>query len=92
MTGYIVLAAFVFLIVSLFGMFIFGYTKGRAKEQSEQQEEALRKAASDKEFETEKEKLREDVFGNAEEKKSKLSDGIPGKERFEKINNSLRRN
>jgi Na+-translocating ferredoxin:NAD+ oxidoreductase RnfG subunit len=92
MTWNIVLVVFSVFVASLFGAFIFGYTKGRSNEQAEQQKEALRKAASDKEFETEKEKLREEVFGNAAEKKSKLSDGIPGKERFEKINNSLRRN
>jgi hypothetical protein len=89
MTGYIVLAGFVFWVVSLFGMFIFGYTKGRAKEQAEQQEEALRKAASDKEFETEKEKIREEVFGNAADKKSKLS-GAGGRDSFNRVNDSLR--
>jgi hypothetical protein len=92
MTGYIVLAGFIFFVISLFGMFIFGYTKGRSKEQAEQQEEALRKAASDKEFQIEKENIQKEVFGNAADKKSKLSSGISGKERFDTINNSLRGN
>jgi hypothetical protein len=91
MTGYIVLAGFVFFVVSLFGMFIFGYTKGRSKERAEQQEEALRKAASDKEFQIEKEKIQEEVFGNAADKKSKLS-GTGGRDTFNHVNGSLRDN
>jgi flagellar biosynthesis/type III secretory pathway M-ring protein FliF/YscJ len=89
MTGYIVLAGFVFLVVSLFGAFIFGYVKGRKKEQAEQREEALRKAASDKEFQTEKEKIQTEVFGNAADKKSKLS-GTGGRDSFNRISDSLR--
>jgi predicted membrane protein len=88
MTGYIVLAAFVFLVFSLFGAFIFGYTKGRSRERAERREEALRKAASDKEFEIEKEKIREEVFGNAADKKSKLS-GVNGRDSFNRVNDSL---
>jgi hypothetical protein len=91
MTGYIVLAGFVFFVVSVFGAFIFGYTKGRSKEQAEQQEEALRKAASDKEFQIEKEKIQEEVFGNAQQKKSELSSG-GGRDRFNRINDNLRNN
>jgi hypothetical protein len=91
MTGYIVLAGFVFFVVSVFGAFIFGYTKGRSKEQAEQREEALRKAASDKEFEIEKGKIQTEVFGNAAEKKSKLS-GAGGRDSFNRVNDSLRDN
>jgi flagellar biosynthesis/type III secretory pathway M-ring protein FliF/YscJ len=91
MTGYIILAAFVFLAFSLFGAFIFGYTKGRSKGQDEQREEALRKAASDKEFEMEKEKIRGEVFGNAADKKSKLS-GVNGRDSFNRVNDILRNN
>jgi hypothetical protein len=91
MTGYIILAAFIFWVVSAFSVFLFGYTKGLAKEQGEQKEEALRRAASDKEFEIEKETIREEVYGHAEKKKSELS-GAPGRDRFNRINNSLRDN
>jgi predicted membrane protein len=91
MTGYIILAAFVLWVISVFGAFLFGYVKGRKKEQAEQNEEALRRAASDKEFEIEKEKIREEVFGNAEQKKSRLSGGT-GRDRFNRINDSLRDN
>jgi predicted membrane protein len=91
MTGYIVLAGFVFFVISVFGAFLFGYTKGRKKEQAEQNEEALRRAASDREFEVEKEKIREEVFGNAAQKKSGLSGGT-GRDRFNRIGDSLRDN
>jgi predicted membrane protein len=89
MTGYIILGAFIFWIVSTFGGFLFGYAKGRKKEQAEQNEKSLRKAASDKAFEVEKEKIREEVFGNAEQKKHELS-GNTGRARFNAVNNSLR--
>jgi predicted membrane protein len=91
MTGYIVLGAFVFFVISLFAAFITGYSKGRAKEQAEQREEAIRKAASDKEFQVEKEKIQTEVFGNAQQKKSELSSG-GGRDRFNRINDSLRNN
>ncbi|MDR2097715.1 MAG: hypothetical protein LBP37_04265 [Spirochaetaceae bacterium] len=89
MIGYIVLGAFIFFVISVFGVFLFGYTKGRAKEQAEQKEEALRKAVSDREFEAEKEKIKEEVFGNAAHKKSGLSSDI-GRDRFDRVNGSLR--
>jgi hypothetical protein len=89
MTGYIILGAFAFFVFSVFGAFVFGHAKGRAKEAGERQEEALRKAASDKEFEIEKEKIREEVFGNAANKKSELSGGT-GRDRFNRINDGLR--
>jgi predicted membrane protein len=91
MTGYIVLGAFVFYVFSIFAAFLFGYTKGRRKEQDEQKSEALRKAESDKAFEVEKENIREEVLGNAEQKKAGLSSGT-GRDRFDAINNSLRDN
>jgi hypothetical protein len=71
-------------------MFLFGYTKGRAKEQAEQKEDALRKAESDRAFEVEKENIRQGVYGNAEQKKAELSGGATGRDRFNNITNSLR--
>jgi hypothetical protein len=91
MTGYIVLGTFIFFVLSVFGAFLFGYTKGQTKEQAEQKEEALRKAASNKEFQIEKENIQKEVFGNAEKKKSELS-GNTGRARFDAVNNSLRNN
>jgi hypothetical protein len=91
MTGYIILFVFIFWVFSVFGAFLFGYTKGRVKEQTEQKEDALRKAESDRAFEAEKENIRQGVYGNAEKKKSELSGGA-GRNRFDVINNSLRDN
>jgi predicted membrane protein len=89
MTGYIVLIAFVIFVLSIFIAFLIGYTKGRKKERDEQKDEALRKAASDKAFGVEKENIREEVLGNAEQKKAGLSTGT-GRDRFDNINDSLR--
>jgi hypothetical protein len=91
MTGYIILFVFVFWELSSFGAFLFGYTKGRAKEQSEQKEEALRKAESDRAFEAEKENIRQEVYGNAEKKKSEFLGGT-GRNRFDAVNSNLRDN
>jgi flagellar biosynthesis/type III secretory pathway M-ring protein FliF/YscJ len=91
MTGYIILIAFAVFVFSVFGAFLFGYTKGRAKEQAEQKEEALRKAESDRAFEAEKENIRQEVYNHAENEKAKLSGGS-GRSRFDAINNSLRDN
>jgi uncharacterized membrane protein len=90
MTGYIVLFVFIFWVFSVFGMFLFGYTKGRAKERTEQKEDALRKAESDRAFEVEKENIRQGVYGNAKKRKSELSSGGTGRDRFDNITNSLR--
>jgi lauroyl/myristoyl acyltransferase len=91
MTGYIILAVFVFYMISVFGAFLFGCVKGRKKEQAEQNEEALRKAVSGREFEAEKEKIMEEVFENAAHKKAELSGGT-GRDRFNRINDGLRDN
>jgi hypothetical protein len=87
--GYIILFVFVFWVFSVFGAFLFGCTKGRAKERAEQKEAALRKAESDRAFEAEKENIMREVYGNAGKKKSELSSGT-GRNRFDAVNNSLR--
>jgi len=89
MTGYIILIAFVVIVLLVFGAFLFGYTKGRKKEQDEQKDEALRKAESDKAFQVESENIRQEVLSNAEQKKAELSGGT-GRDSFDAINNSLR--
>ena len=91
MTGYIILIAIVVLVFLIFGAFLFGYTKGRQKERDEQKDEALRKAESDRAFQIESENIRQEVLGNAEQKKAELSSGN-GRDRFDAINNSLRDN
>jgi hypothetical protein len=92
MTRYIILIIFTVLVFSFFGAFLFGYTKGRVAEQKAQREDAQRRAESDKAFEAEKEKIREEVYGNAENEKAALSAGGTGGERFDRINDSLRDN
>jgi hypothetical protein len=67
--GYIILFIFVLWVISALETFLFGYTKGRAKEQAEQKEDALRKVESDRAFEAEKENVSREVFGDAEKKR-----------------------
>jgi hypothetical protein len=87
--GYTILIVFVVWVFSVFGAFIFGNIKGRRAEQNDQKEMLLRKAANDKAFEVEKEKIKEEVYNNAENEKAQLSSGT-GCERFDAINDSLR--
>jgi hypothetical protein len=91
MTGYIILIAFVVLVFLLFGAFLFGYTKGRKKEQDERKDEMIRKAESDRAFQIESENIKQEVLTNAEQKKAELSSGN-GRDRFDAINDSLRNN
>jgi hypothetical protein len=89
MTGYIISGAVIFWVITFFAAFLFGYMKGRAKEQGEQKDEALRRAESDRAFEVKKTEIMQEVFGNAEQKKSDIAGGA-GRDHFNRINNSLR--
>jgi hypothetical protein len=91
MTGYIILGAFAFYVISVFGAFLYGIGKGNKKAKAEYDEYLRRKAQSEIEFEKAKTKIREEVFGNAEQKKASLSDGS-ARERFERVNDVLRGN
>ncbi|MDR2509238.1 MAG: hypothetical protein LBC77_01185 [Spirochaetaceae bacterium] len=89
MTGYIILGAFVFFVVSVFGAYLAGRWKGRKAAKAEYEEDLNRKMKNEIEFEKAKAEIREEVFGNAEQKKAALSGGT-AIERFNRINDSLR--
>jgi uncharacterized membrane protein len=89
MTGYIILIIFVFFVIIVFAAFLFGMSRGvKAERQVWEEREAKReKDAAD--YMREKEKIMEEVFGNAEKKKAALCGGT-GTGRFDAINDSLR--
>jgi hypothetical protein len=89
MTGYIILGAFAVFAVSVFGAFLCGHRKGRKEAEAEFNEDLKRKMRDEIEFEKEKAEIREEVFGNAEQKKASLSEG-DARARFERVNDVLR--
>jgi hypothetical protein len=90
LTGYIVLAVFIGLVVSHTAVFFIGYSRARKRAELERMEDENRRLQSDREFQKEKEKIQKEVFGNAEEKKASLSSGASGRDRFNAVNDSLR--
>jgi hypothetical protein len=89
MTGYVILGAFILLAVSHTAVFFIGYSKARKAAERDRLEEAQRKAESDKQYQQVKDEIREEVTGNAEKEKAALSAGGTGRERFDRINDSL---
>jgi F0F1-type ATP synthase epsilon subunit len=91
MTGYIILGAFVLLVITHTAVFFAGYSKARKAAERDRLEEAQRKAESDKQYQQVKDEIKEEVTGNAEKEKAALSAGGTGRERFDRINGSLRK-
>jgi sortase (surface protein transpeptidase) len=91
MTGYIILGAFVLLVVSHTAVFFTGYAKARKAAERDRLEEAQRKAESEKQYQQVKDEIKEEVTSNAEKEKAALSAGGTGRERFNRINDSLRK-
>lgn len=92
MMGYIILAGIIIFILSCFFSFIGGWKHGKKQAAAEYAEEQRRKEQDKKDYDDAKAKIKEEVFGNAEQEKAKLSGGDSGRERFDTINNSLRNN
>jgi hypothetical protein len=65
LTGYIVLAVFIGLVVSHTAVFFTGYSRARKKAELERIEDENRRLQSDREFQKEKENIQKEVFGNA---------------------------
>jgi hypothetical protein len=91
MTGYIVLGAFILLVITHTAVFFIGYCKARKAAERDRLEEAQRRAESDKQYQQVKDEIQEEVTGNAQKEKAALSAGGPGRERFNRINDSLRK-
>ncbi len=84
-----VFAVFAVLLAAGLLCFILGWKQGRAKFERDLAEEAARKEATRKAYEKEKQKIKEEVFGDAKKKKEKLGKGS-SRERFNSANDSLR--
>jgi hypothetical protein len=89
LTGYIVLAVFIGLVVSHTAVFFIGYSRARKKAEFKRIEDENRRLQSDQEFQKEKGNIQKEVFGNAADKKASLASG-DGRDRFNAINDSLR--
>jgi hypothetical protein len=92
MMGYIILIVIIVFVFSCFFSFIGGWKHGKKQAAAEYAEEARRKEQDKKDYDKAKAKIKEEVFGNAEKEKAKLSGGNSGRERFDNINDSLRNN
>jgi uncharacterized protein YlxW (UPF0749 family) len=90
-TGYIVLAVFVFLVISHTAVFFAGYSRARKAAEAERAEEARRRLQSDRDFQKQKEDVLKEVQTNAEDKKANISTAS-GRAGFDAINDSLRNN
>lgn len=85
-------AIVVICVIVLLGVasacFVCGWKTGRAKIEREIAEDAARKEADKKHYESEKAKIKAEVLKHGKQKKAALS-GV-GRDKFNAINNSLR--
>jgi hypothetical protein len=92
MMGYIILAILILFILGCFFSFIGGWKHGKKQAAAEYAEDQRRKEQNEKEYNKAKTEIQQEVFGNAEQEKAKLSSGNSGRDRFNNINDSLRNN
>jgi hypothetical protein len=88
-TVYFIIGALIVLTVSHTAFFLWGFSHARKNAEAERQEEERRHLQSDRELQKEKEKIIQEVYTDAEEKKASLSAGT-GRDNFNAINDSLR--
>ena len=86
----IVVVCLVVLLIVAITCFVFGWKTGRAQIEREFAEEAMRKEADKKYYESEKAKIKAEVFKHGEQKKAALSGAGDGRDKFNAVNNSLR--
>lgn len=89
MSGVFVILGFgVALTIGLLS-FIAGWKSGRARLEEEIAEDAERRAADKAMYDSEKIKIKKEVFKNAKDKKSKMSNNS-GRDKFNAVNDVLR--
>jgi hypothetical protein len=88
MNGYIVLIIFAVLVIIVFASFLFGISRGRKAERQEWELLEAKREKDAADYRREKQKIMEEVFGDAEKKKAALGVGT-ATERFDAINSSL---
>ena len=88
-TAIVVMCITVLLIVAI-TCFVFGWKAGRAKIEHEIAQDTARKEADKKYYESEKAKIKAEVFQHGNQKKAALSGVGGGRDKFNAVNNSLR--
>ena len=88
-TAIVVVCLGVLLIVAI-TCFVFGWKTGRAKIEREIARDAAQKEADKKYYESEKAKIKEEVFQHGNQKKAALSGAGSSRDKFNAVNNSLR--
>ncbi|MDR0785576.1 MAG: hypothetical protein LBE74_06820 [Treponema sp.] len=89
-TGIIVAVLLGVLLASHIMAFAWGRKNGIVEERLLREQAGMQKIQAERDWNKEKEKIMEDVFGDAEKKKADLSVGDSGRARFDRINASLR--
>jgi hypothetical protein len=92
MIGYVFLAIIIIFVFACFFSFIGGWKHGIKQAAAEYAEEQRRKEQDKKDYDKAKADIKQEAFGDAEQKKAELSGGNSGRDRFNNINNSLRNN
>ena len=87
-TAIVVVCITVLLIVAI-TCFIFGWKTGRAKIEREIAEDAERRAADKALYDSEKAKIKREVFKDVDTKKKKMSNSS-GRDKFNAVNDVLR--
>jgi hypothetical protein len=90
MTGIIVTVVVVAVIASYVAVFILGRKSGAVAERLLHEQAMLQKIQAEGAWRTEKERIKEEVFGSAAERKADLNRGGTGRDSFERINDILR--
>ena len=86
----IVVVCITVLLTVAITCFVFGWKTGRAQIEREFAEEAMRKEADKKYYESEKAKIKAEVFKHGNQKKAALSGAGSSRDKFNAVNNSLR--
>jgi flagellar biosynthesis/type III secretory pathway M-ring protein FliF/YscJ len=90
MTGYIILAAFVFFVIACFAAFMAGLKQGRKAAEAEYAEERARKEKDRRDYEKAAQEIKQEVFHDAAQEKAELASHAGAGDRFNAVNNSLR--
>ena len=86
----IVMVCITVLLIVAIPCFVFGWKTGRAKIEREIARDAAQKEADKKYYESEKAKIKEEVFQHGNQKKAALSGAGSSRDKFNAVNNSLR--
>ena len=89
MTGYIILAVFIVLVIACFAAFMTGIKTGREAAAAEYAEEQERKEKDRRDYEKAAQDIKQEVFHDAAQEKAELSGRTDARDRFNAINSKL---